>query len=214
VGNVNTANGLYPRSDVKSENDAENMISNGTALYMPERGESGSTNNEQFFLYVKRSKTEKKLSYGAKKKNKTPAAEKANKKCTATQEIALMWPVPWTKKISSPFGNRNGRFHPGVDISSSGIEGKVILAAMDGTITLAGNTGNGYGIHVIIKQGKFSTLYAHCSKLLVKKGEKVSRGQPIGLVGSTGNSSGNHLHFEFSVGGKKIDPMCLSYGQN
>ena len=80
------------------------------------------------------------------------------------------------------------------------------MAADGGTVTLAKWNGN-YGRCVVIDHGNgYTTLYAHCSKLLVSKGQKVAKGEKIALVGSTGRSTGPHLHFEVRKNGKAINP--------
>ena len=124
------------------------------------------------------------------------------------EEDSLLWPVPYTKSISSPFGYRDKEFHTGIDISSSGIAGQDILACSNGIVTYSNSDNSGYGKHIIIshQDGKISTLYAHCNKLLVKSGEKVIKGQKIAEVGSTGKSTGNHLHFEVRINGKPVNP--------
>lgn len=118
----------------------------------------------------------------------------------------FMWPVPSLHTITSTFGSRWGAFHKGIDISGSGAYGKVIVAADGGVVTLAG-WNDGYGKCVIInhKNGK-KTLYGHCSALLVSAGQAVSRGQAIARIGSTGDSTGPHLHFEVIVGGTHVNP--------
>jgi len=111
----------------------------------------------------------------------------------------LHWPV--SGSISQSFG----RGHTGMDIA--GASGSAIGAADGGTVTFAGWQG-GYGNFIIINHGNgIVTRYAHCSKLLVQKGQKVSQGQTIGLRGSTGRSTGPHLHFEVMVGGAFRNPI-------
>jgi murein DD-endopeptidase MepM/ murein hydrolase activator NlpD len=128
------------------------------------------------------------------------------------EESKLIWPVPYTKNVSSQFGYRGNEFHSGIDISAPGIGGQDILACASGTVEYAGNDGSGYGKNIVIshphKNKKFSTRYAHCKKLTVTTGSKVSAGQKIGEVGSTGNSTGNHLHLEVIEGNghKKVNP--------
>ena len=124
------------------------------------------------------------------------------------EEDTLLWPVPYTKNISSPFGYRDKEFHTGIDISSSGIAGQDILACSDGVVTYSSSDNSGYGKHIVIshKDGKISTLYAHCSNLLVTSGDKIIKGQKIAEVGSTGKSTGNHLHFEVRINGKPVNP--------
>lgn len=120
----------------------------------------------------------------------------------------LMWPVPSLHTITTYFTWRWGSFHYGIDISGSGAYGKTIVAADGGTVTQAGWDSGGYGYCVIIRHGGgLSTLYGHASKVLVKSGQKVAKGQAIALVGSTGNSTGAHCHFEVREGSVKVNPL-------
>ena len=81
------------------------------------------------------------------------------------------------------------------------------MAADNGTVIAAGYSGS-YGYRVLIDHGNgLRTLYAHCSKLLVSVGQKVNQGETIALVGSTGNSTGAHCHFEVYVNGSRVDPL-------
>ena len=106
--------------------------------------------------------------------------------------------------ISSNFGMRWGKMHKGMDIAND--LGAPIYAAMDGIITYSGWM-EGYGKVIIIDHGnKIETVYGHCNVLRVEKGEKVSKGQRIGDVGSTGRSTGPHVHFEVKVNGVAEDP--------
>ena len=94
--------------------------------------------------------------------------------------------------------------HKGTDIA--GEHGKEILAAQDGVVSFVGYEENGYGNYISIAHGDtLKTLYAHCSKVLVKKGETVKNGQKIALVGSTGASTGNHLHFEIRINNLQVN---------
>ncbi len=118
-------------------------------------------------------------------------------------------PVPGI--ITSPFGPRRHPIfgstasHPGLDMAAR--TGDPIAAVADGVV-ISARWMNGYGNVVIISHGGgFSTVYAHQSKLLVKVGEQVSGGQTIGLVGSTGWSTGPHLHFEIRINGDPVDPL-------
>ncbi|MDR1002916.1 MAG: M23 family metallopeptidase [Oscillospiraceae bacterium] len=119
-------------------------------------------------------------------------------------------------RVTSFYGYRTNpvtqkyAFHTGYDLGAK--EGADIYAVLDGTVRLAGTDG-GYGKRVIITHKKgIETLYAHCSKLLVKEGEKVKKGQKIALVGSTGNSTGPHLHIEFRKDGVRYDPEWVLGG--
>jgi murein DD-endopeptidase MepM/ murein hydrolase activator NlpD len=121
---------------------------------------------------------------------------------------SFSWPV--SGPITSPFGMRSDPFghgftmHTGLDIGAP--MGATITAAASGHVILADWLG-GYGKAIIIDHGgKTVTLYGHCSQWFVSKGQDVQRGQAIGAVGSTGNSTGPHLHFEVRVNGVPVDP--------
>lgn len=125
---------------------------------------------------------------------------------------SMTWPVPSSYRITSSFGMRKhpilrkNKMHIGVDIGAD--KGASIVAANSGTVIMAHYDKNGYGNMVVIDHGGgITTLYAHASKLLVKVGDKVKSGQTIAKVGSTGLSTGNHLHFEVRVNGEPKDPM-------
>ncbi len=123
---------------------------------------------------------------------------------------ALSWPLAEEGKISSDYGNRmhpifdEVRFHTGVDLAVD--MGVVIKASAEGVVTLSESL-NGYGLTVVIDHGHgLSTLYGHASELLVKAGDIVKVNDPIALVGSTGISTGPHLHFEVHQDNQHIDP--------
>lgn len=128
----------------------------------------------------------------------------------------MAWPLPGFSTISSEFGPRwNGADnHTGIDITGTGVYQSKIVAANSGVVAkvnLAWTKGYGYGIYVIIDHGikdgvSVATLYAHCSAILVSEGQTVKRGQAIAEVGSTGWSTGPHLHFEVRLDGNKVNP--------
>ncbi len=123
------------------------------------------------------------------------------------------WPVPGYYNITSYFGQRWGRLHGGIDISSAGIEGKPIIAAASGVVLAAGYNTGGYGNWVMINHGtnggkQYATVYGHMKYTpSVSTGQSVKAGQVIGYVGTTGRSTGNHLHFEVRVNGSRVNPM-------
>jgi murein DD-endopeptidase MepM/ murein hydrolase activator NlpD len=115
----------------------------------------------------------------------------------------FIWPV--NGPVVSGFGMRWGRMHEGIDIGAS--SGTPIWAAAAGTVIWSGWRG-GYGNCVVVDHGNgLATLYGHSSALLVPVGQRVSQGETIALVGSTGNSTGPHLHFEVRVNGSAVDPL-------
>lgn len=115
------------------------------------------------------------------------------------------WPV--RGELSSPFGYRWGRLHAGIDIAAD--TGTAVRAAKTGRVTFAGWRG-GYGNAVMIEHGQgYGTLYGHLSKYLVASGQYVSAGELVGLVGTTGNSTGPHLHFEINVDGQPVNPVLF-----
>lgn len=193
-----------------------------------------TTDNEKDVTTIKTAKTDitKELDKQVEKKEaeeaKAKAAEKAKaqatakkttstKKSTTTTKVASLNGVtltvtPVSGTITSRFGNRESirsYSHSGLDIGAP--KGTAIKAAAGGTVTFAGYSG-GYGYVVKISHGSgIQTYYAHCSKLYVKKGDTVSAGDKIAAVGSTGNSTGNHLHFEVIKNGTSLNPQHYLY---
>lgn len=124
---------------------------------------------------------------------------------------AFVWPAPGFYLLTSEWNEDRGSYnHGAIDIAGGGIYGTPVVAAADGTVVFssAGGWGGGYGTYLMIDHGGgVSTLYAHMSGLAVSQGAAVSAGQVIGYVGSTGDSSGPHLHFEVREYGTKVNPM-------
>jgi len=122
------------------------------------------------------------------------------------QAQSFLWPAKGV--FTSGYGWRWGRMHKGIDIANN--VGTPILAAKDGVVVYSGWS-SGYGYLVEMSHGDgTSTRYAHNSRLLVRKGQLVPQGQTISLMGSTGRSTGPHLHFEIrKPGGAAVDPMSL-----
>ena len=127
----------------------------------------------------------------------------------------FQWPRPQSYTITSLFGYREDPFtgeisyHGGTDIAAPG--GTPILAAADGTVSIANGTdswGGSYGYHVKIGHAdSFETLYAHCSSICVTEGQQVKQGEVIAYVGTTGSSTGNHLHFEVRQDGERVNAL-------
>lgn len=113
--------------------------------------------------------------------------------------------------ITSGFGEREDPFsgeeaiHGGIDLAAD--SGSEIYASLDGKVETAQYSSD-YGNYIVLSHGLvYKTLYGHCQKLLVENGQQVKKGQLIALVGTTGRSTGPHLHFEISVAGKKVNPL-------
>jgi len=146
--------------------------------------------------------------------NNLLAESSSNKSTFVYTGGTLNWPIPSRaaspSSISSGYGYRQRpigtgtEFHTGYDIPAS--YGSAIVAAEAGTVIYAGWI-NGYGNTVMVNHGNgLVTLYGHCSSLTVSKGDVVSRGDQIAKVGSTGNSTGNHCHFEVRLNGSHVSP--------
>lgn len=123
------------------------------------------------------------------------------------------WPVPGFYNISSPYGWRilygQRDFHTGIDISGGGrvIYGAAVTASLPGTVQTVVYGSRGYGYYVIVDHGgNNKTLYGHMSAIYVTPGQAVGQGDAVGAVGSTGNSTGPHLHFEIRQNGQQVDP--------
>lgn len=141
--------------------------------------------------------------------------ELMNPDSTRTPTGTLQWPLPVAGTITSQFGHRvdpitgEVRSHTGTDIACA--EGTPILAAADGTVTVANSLdswGGSYGYYIQIDHGGgLETLYAHCSSICVTTGQQVQAGEVIGYVGHTGRVTGSHLHLEVHVNGSRTDAM-------
>ncbi|MEQ8897945.1 MAG: DUF5930 domain-containing protein [Roseovarius sp.] len=155
------------------------------------------------------------LSFSTRGEEPTPEAMRANRILNeldrlnlyriAAQKAPFALPVQSTFRYTSGFGMRWGRMHSGTDFASK--HGTPIYATADGVVIHA-EWLSGYGRLVKIQhEFGIETRYAHMSRIRVKKGQRVSRGERIGDMGSTGRSTGTHLHYEVRVGGKAVNPM-------
>ena len=156
------------------------------------------------------------------KKSKENKENKENKEKLTEQQLMeieakeikknIKFVKPVNGRISSSFGWRNPttssvpKYHTGVDIAA--VEGTKIKSATDGKVIMASSSGD-YGNHYQIQTKDIVIVYAHCKKLYLKEGDSVKQGQEIAEVGTTGNSTGPHLHFEIRRNGKKIDPQLV-----
>ena len=156
----------------------------------------------------------------ARKKAEEEARRAAEQGGSSTQTVepapsgggSWGYPVGGSTYISSGYGNRSASisgwsFHGGIDIAGGSIYGRPVYASRGGTVIAAVYGNTGYGNYVIIDHGDgYASLYGHCSSLAVSTGQTVSKGQHIANVGSTGNSTGPHLHFEIRKNGVKVNP--------
>jgi murein DD-endopeptidase MepM/ murein hydrolase activator NlpD len=126
------------------------------------------------------------------------------------QVYNVIW--PYKGEITSNFGQRSSEDvrvsnnHTGIDIA--GNTGDKIVSAINGKVTMVSEEGN-LGKHIKIENNEFTTVYAHCNNIYVIEGDEIRQGQEIGEIGSTGNSTGSHLHFEVLRAGDYIDPLTI-----
>lgn len=164
---------------------------------------------------VKRIEAEIKRQEEEARKREEEARKKAaaQNKSTSTVklgDIKFQWPCPASGRITSGFGSRNSptegasSYHQGIDIGAG--TGSGIVAAASGTVSIATYSSSAGNYVMINHGGGVSTVYMHCSKLLVSPGQTVKAGQTIAKVGSTGYSTGPHLHFGIRSGGSYINP--------
>lgn len=183
-------------SSIDGVNIVEGTIQNLTANNIVEEKEQEENKDSE----SKEEKDNKELEKTAMEKD----AEKAKKICKFQK--------PLSGKITSEFGEREvtskvmSADHKGIDIAAN--SGTSIKAATDGTVSIASQNSE-YGKFIKIVNGDIMTVYAHCQKLKVKEGEKIKIGQTIATVGSTGNSTGPHLHFEIRLSNRYINPRFI-----
>ena len=163
-------------------------------------------NNEQT------NEEQKQVTEEKKEENKELSEQEQMEKEAKEIKEKISFIAPIKGRISSTFGWRNPttasvpKYHTGVDIAAN--EGTIIKSATDGKVIMASSAGD-YGNHYQIQIDDVIIVYAHCKKLYLKEGDTVRQGQNIAEVGSTGNSTGPHLHFEIRRNGKKIDPQLV-----
>ena len=145
---------------------------------------------------------------------------------SAASDVAMFrWPVSSCRNITSGYGARWGTTHRGIDISGAGIQGAEVQAAKSGTVYVgcascthnygkssSCGCGGGYGNYILITHDDGTqTRYAHLQSVYVSSGTYVTQGQAIGAVGSTGYSTGFHLHFEVFINGRTVDPQLYTF---
>jgi murein DD-endopeptidase MepM/ murein hydrolase activator NlpD len=149
-------------------------------------------------LCIKFNSKTTRVSFGEIPKKQLPP-QKENLK----PQLGMIWPLKG--RITSIYGWRRGRHHDGIDIAAR--MGKPIAAAANGIVIFSGWR-SGYGRMVVVQHNRWlKTIYGHTSRNYVRRGEKVTQGQVIALVGSTGRSTGPHLHFEVRNAIGAQDPM-------
>ena len=156
------------------------------------------------------------IAYGTKEKpveKETSSSTNSSSGASASVSSSsgrFMHPLNGKGRLSSTYGSRWGTFHYGIDLAASA--GTPIYAAAKGEVIYSGFNSGGYGKLIIIDHGNgYQTYYAHCSSLYVNVGDYVSKGQNIAGVGSTGNSTGNHLHWEVRMDGTPVNPYSYIF---
>lgn len=194
-------------------NEISNEITNNTTentVVNTIGGIGGATNNE----VIEEGKAEQDKNNEDKDENKESAKDEKKSQYELDVEYIkknYKFKMPVTGTVTSRYGEREATEvvsanHQGIDIGAN--MGTPIYAAMEGTVTVSIDEGE-YGKHIDITNGDVLTRYAHCSKLLVKEGQKVKQGQKIAEVGSTGKSTGPHLHFEIRRNDRSINPESI-----
>lgn len=202
--NIITNNEQTNTETVNSELNNEESEKN-TNVQNIENTESNNeqTNNETTGIGGASSKEDNKVDEKTKKSQMEIDAEYIKK------NFEMQLPVK--AKVTSGYGKREAdkivsADHYGIDLGV--VVGTTVLAAMEGTVTVVSNEGE-YGTHVKIVNKDVTTIYAHCSKILVKKGAKIKKGQKIALSGNTGKTTGPHLHFEIRRDDRTVDPALI-----
>lgn len=139
-----------------------------------------------------------------KERAERAAALEASPQAVELKNAGLKWPLLHVE-VTSPFGHRGHEFHEGIDLRAS--VGTPIYAAQSGTVIYADSRIRGYGRMIVLKHREgLATVYAHASRLLVHKGQKVKMGQKIAISGKSGHATGPHLHFEVRSGVIAVNP--------
>lgn len=215
---INKANDIlsYDTNFEQMYNDAKNAVINffnGNNQNTVENNENSNANQENETNNESNSKSNNEEgSIGGSNENlkQSELSEEEQRILTIKNTTTFIKPIAGT--ITSQYGQREPttatvpKNHTGTDIAAN--LGTKIVAATDGEVVLASSEGD-YGNHLKIQIGEVSIIYAHCNSLYVKQGDKVVQGQEIAEVGSTGNSTGPHLHFEIRLNEQTIDPQKI-----
>lgn len=210
--------------NTKNEEEQQNNI-NETEQNL-ENNENGQENNKQQNINEQIEKNEIQvldLGIGGAIENEENTEKVVDENTKKTQmeidseyiKTNFKMKLPAKGKITSHYGKREPteiitENHQGIDIGIT--TGTTIVAAMEGKVSVVSNEGS-YGTHVKIVNKDVTTIYAHCSKILVKEGDNIKLGQKIALSGNTGNTTGPHLHFEIRRNERTVDPeLILNWG--
>ena len=200
-------------TNILAENESLLKLFNDDQEYIQKKIDSNNAAmkeiDSKIANYYSSKKSEQTKTYNSTPNSIPNSASNSVSSSSPTKSSSMLeWPTPGFTYISSYWGD--GRDHKGIDIAGAGIYGTPIIAAADGVVGISnsGNYGGGYGNYVMIDHGNnFATLYGHMSEIIVSEGQTVKRGDTIGYVGSTGDSTGPHLHFEVLVDNKRCNPF-------
>lgn len=203
----------YDQNQQKFEAEIEKLLKEQEAIRKADEEKKRRELERQKELERQRQEQLKKQQQQQQQQSNVPTGQSKN------GSPSFRWPVPGFYYISYGIGWRWGSYHKGIDIYSGNIRGASICAAADGKVILVKNycthdygkhgtcCGDGYGRYCIIDHGNgWTTLYAHSENIIVTPGQYVKQGQKLGTVGSTGYSTGPHLHFEIRKDGSIVDP--------
>lgn len=213
---LNTYNGFISKDENKESNSVENQVDNNI-----QEQNISQINVELNEVKEETSNVEENIGGATDDENENDNNnENKEEKANLTQEEqdiidiknSISFIVPVQGYVSSKFGLRNPttstvpKNHTGLDIAAE--TGTIIKSATEGVVTLASSEGD-YGNHLKITNGDVTMVYAHCNALYVKQGDSIKQGQDIAEVGTTGNSTGPHLHFEIRKEDRFIDPQKI-----
>ncbi len=175
--------------------------------YETELPELTTTSDAVSDLYKAKKKTKTVASFSGSNYSSAGAGKVSTSRGLNNERVNLGMSLtrPISGVLTSRYGYRWGRTHTGIDIGAP--TGTAIKAAASGTVTFSGWKGSLGKLVVITHENGIQTYYGHCSQLIASAGDKVSAGQVIAKVGSTGRSTGSHLHFEIRIKGASINPQ-------
>ena len=194
-------------------NSVVNYINNNKDYWNGLWNNNETKNNEQTSVNNEAVNNEENVGMGGEKDNSNSKdIEKSQMEIDGEYIKSKYEPIiPVSGTVTSRYGTREpteiiSANHKGIDIGAN--TGTPIYASIEGTVTLVSDEGD-YGTHVNIENEDILTIYAHCSEILVKEGDKIKKGDKIALVGSTGNSTGPHLHFEVRRDNRTVNPEYI-----